>query len=114
MTILIDILYHQLRDKVIINCDNGRNKIQKYRDFMNGKGLKHPAMKNSNHKENDWNKTFSITSKLFKMNELHKDDLKDLKTNTINKIISIPEYKFTLRKNTTDSPHIFTLIETKN
>jgi hypothetical protein len=39
---------------------------------------------------------------------LHKDDLKDLKTNTINKMISIPDYKLGLRNNQ------LTIVETKN
>ncbi|GMO12507.1 MAG: hypothetical protein Ta2E_00680 [Mycoplasmoidaceae bacterium] len=37
--------------------------------------------------------------------ELHKDDLKDLKTNSINKLISIPDYKWGVRKYTTDTSH---------
>jgi hypothetical protein len=39
---------------------------------------------------------------------LHKDELKDLKTNTINKMISIPLDKLGLRNNQ------LTIIETKN
>jgi hypothetical protein len=38
-------------------------------------------------------KHFETSKDFLKCNELHKDELKDLKTNTINKMISIPDYK---------------------
>jgi hypothetical protein len=53
-------------------------------------------------------KHFETPADFLKWNELHKDELKDLKTNTINKIISIPANKFGLRNNQ------LTIIETKN
>jgi hypothetical protein len=43
-----------------------------------------------------------------KSNELYKGELKDLKTNTINKLISISDYKLGIRNNQV------TIIETKN
>jgi hypothetical protein len=53
-------------------------------------------------------KHFEIPADFLKWNELHKDELKDLKTNTINKMISIPDYKLGLRNSQ------LTIIETKN
>jgi hypothetical protein len=53
-------------------------------------------------------KHFESPANFLKWNELHKDELKDLKINTINKMISIPDYKLGLRNNQ------LTIIETKN
>jgi hypothetical protein len=50
---------------------------------------------------------FETPTYFLKWNELHKDELKDLKTSTINKMISIPDYKLRLRNNQ------LTIIETK-
>jgi hypothetical protein len=52
-------------------------------------------------------KHFETQADFLKWNELHKDELKDLKTNTINKMISTPDYKLGLRN------HQLTIIETK-
>jgi hypothetical protein len=51
---------------------------------------------------------FETPANFLKWNELDKDELKDLKTNTINKTISIPYYKLGLRNNQ------LIIIETKN
>jgi hypothetical protein len=51
---------------------------------------------------------FETPADFLKWNELHKDELKDLKTNTINKILSILDNKLGLRNNQ------LTIIETKN
>jgi hypothetical protein len=51
---------------------------------------------------------FNSPEDFLKWYELHKDDLKNLKTNTISKIISIPDYKLGLRNNK------LTILKTKN
>jgi hypothetical protein len=53
-------------------------------------------------------KHFETPADFLKWNELHKNELKDLTTNTINKMISISDYKLGLRNN------LLTIIETKN
>jgi hypothetical protein len=53
-------------------------------------------------------KHFETPAAFLKWNELHKDELKELITNTINKMIGIPDYKLGLRNNQ------LTIIETKN
>jgi desulfoferrodoxin (superoxide reductase-like protein) len=53
-------------------------------------------------------KHFETPEDFLKWNELYKDELKDFKINTLNKMINIPDYKSGLRNN-----HL-TIIETKN
>jgi hypothetical protein len=43
-------------------------------------------------------KHFDSPADFLKWNELHKDELKDVKTNTLNKMISIPDYKVRPKK----------------
>jgi hypothetical protein len=53
-------------------------------------------------------KHYETPADFLKWNELHKDELKYLKTNTINKMISVPDYKLGIKNNQ------LTIIETKN